>query len=89
MSDQEGTNVPVYFPPGEESFLETFDDAADGIQDRRRYSRSSAIREAMELYVEAINQMDKLGWDVEGMSQHGRRATIRQALITLDESEEP
>lgn len=88
MSDNPGTNVAVYFSPDQESFVEEFDAVADRVQEDRAFSRSEAVREAMHLYVEAIETMENLGWPVDDMSEHARRATIRQALLTLNESEE-
>lgn len=81
MSENPGQNVPVYFAPDETDFLDRFDRVADKYQDKRRYSRSEAIREAMELYVEVLELMDNADLDVADMSPHSRRMTVRQALL--------
>lgn len=82
------TTIGVYYAEEELDELEAFDDVAAEFQDRRRYSRSRAVRDAMEMYQIVLETMDELGWPVADMSKRDRRAAVRQALRDMEAREE-
>lgn len=49
-----------------------------------RYSRSEAIKDAMQTHQTVIEAMDANGFDVSSMSTFEIRSTIRQAILDMD-----
>lgn len=76
--------VGIYYRDEEMDELEEFDEVSYRHQDGR-YSRSQAVRESMRMRKTVLETMEELDWPE--MSEHDRRAAVRQALIDADRRE--
>lgn len=78
-------NIGIYYPEGKEHEIEEFDEVAYRFQDKRSYSRSQAVREAMKMHKMILETMEDLGWDIS--SPHERRNAVSFALREKDQRE--
>lgn len=80
-------NASIYFSDDEEDKLDEFDKAANNTQDRIGYSRSQAIREAMDMHTLVLETLEEIDTPAH-MSKEDREAFVERALLEFGQSDE-
>ena len=84
MVDDE-TTIGVWVGEGESELVDEFDETLSnaGLHDGR-YSRSEAIKDAMQTHMAVVGAAQNEGFDIESMSIYELRSIVRQAIIDMD-----
>lgn len=84
MVEPEST-IGIWIGDNDAEMVDDFDDViSDAELHDGRYSRSEAIKDAMQTYQAVIEAMEANEFDVSSMSSFEIRSVVRQAIIDMD-----
>lgn len=75
--DRDGTTIGIWINPTERELVKEFDETMNS--GRGTYSRSTAVKEAMETAIMITEVLERRGYG--DLDARERRATVRQALL--------